>query len=100
MSDEHQHAEVTVRVAAPFSLDEEDEYRQEKIAYLVERALTEDRKFEGEFRNATTPTLTETETSEEAGERQMAEAESAALARQQRRYERHLDNRGGHRRFR
>jgi hypothetical protein len=99
MSDEHQFAEVTVRVAAPFSSDEEDGYREEKIAYLVERALTETRKFEGEFRDTTDLTLMETETGEEAAERQMAEAESAAEARQQRRYERHLDNRGGHRRF-
>jgi hypothetical protein len=96
---EIQYAEVKMRVAVDFSPDDEDEFRRKSIRFLLELELTDSGDF-GEFPNVQEVTLTETESVEEAAERQMAEAESAAMARQQRRYERSLEERGGNRKFR
>jgi hypothetical protein len=92
---EIQHAEVAVRVAVDVDKYASEEERKSAIC----RALRLSDYKEGvEIRPGLSPgdvSLSFTETPEEAGERKMAEAEAEAESRAQRRYERHLDERGG-----
>lgn len=92
MEREHQHAEVTVRVSLPVSVDADVEYRKRLITDAVSDALDDGiAANHGVYQTE----LQATETPGEAAERQMAEAESEYLAQQERRAERHFEERGG-----
>jgi hypothetical protein len=90
---ETQHAELTIRVAKSFDQDFTEDERKDVIAKLVGRALTEGDHFEN--RGVFDTELTVIETPDEAAERRMAEAESEALAKAERRAERFQEERAG-----
>lgn len=91
---EIQHADVTIRITIPVGTDMTDEDRQRKILRAIRSA-----EFDGdlELRGALLsdkPTLTRTETMEEAALRQEGEAEAAHEAKLDRQRERYFDRRG------
>lgn len=91
-NDEHQYAEVTVRVSLPVNESSDDDRRMNLIADAVHDAVGSGM---AENHGVIETELLFTETPEEAAERKMAEAEGRALAKAERRYERHLEERAG-----
>ncbi|UBF22661.1 hypothetical protein HRTV-25_gp80 [Halorubrum tailed virus 25] len=100
MRDENEHkevqfAEVSIRVALPVDKVASD---KERAAAILRKLRLADYPEGLKLRpglNRHDVTLDHTETMEERAERKMAEAEGEALAKAERAYERHLEERGG-----
>ena len=88
----YQHAVLKVRVAVPVLKTAPKDIRKRRIETEFENGNADLTSFHVE-------SLDRTETHEERAERRMAEAEAAAEAEAQRRYERWLDNGKGRRRY-
>lgn len=93
MKQEVQYAEITLRVAAVVPKAARTDDRMNIIHRLCNSAaVPADLELRPSRRDVT---LQEVETMEEAAERRMAEAEGEAIAKAERRYERHLEERAG-----